>query len=259
MPMRSGSSLVTKAYLGATQVKKAYRGASLVADYSGTPARAFIRDAAVSYQSVGGTATTETVTRPTNYQVGDLLLLVVISDEGTAATHTPPTGFTHPTGTAEAVGGTGRAVVSISQKVAAAGEPTSYTLAAFDTTGDGIAVMYAIGNVGAAADTRVNAASSVTSATLLTSPTVTPVTAKGLNLRGVAQDSGGGVVWTPGAAPSGYTLLRSDTHSLGYIWAATYLRDYDSTAATGTQDFTFTNAPSNNRVGVGWNVVIPSA
>lgn len=261
MPLFRGSSPVTKVYRGSSLVQKIYRGSTLVADFGAPPAptRAFIRDVAVSQHPAGGSATAKTFNRPANVVAGDLLLLFALSDEDAIASFTPPTGFTHPTGTAEALSGTNRAIVSISQKVATGSEPSTYTHGAFGITGDGMSIIYAIGNVGAATDTRVMAASSATSATSLISPTVTPVAAKNLLIRGISQDGGAtGTVWTPGAAPTDYSLLRSDHGPSGWLWSGMWVRDYDSVAATGTQAFTMSSVPSQNRVGVGFSVAIPS-
>lgn len=261
MALRLGADTPAKAYVDGAAVSKLYLGSSLVADYSAAPARAFIRDQAVSYHSSAtANASQEVVNRPANVVAGDLLLLLTFADLGAITAYTPPTGFAAPTGTAEAVAASGLVMLSVAQKVATSSEPSSYTLQAYATTANGFSVLYAIGNVGAATDVRVNIANSASSSTQHTSPTVTPVTAKGLNLRGIAMDKTTGAgSWTPGTAPAGYTLERSDTDPAGFTWAAAWRRDYDSVTATGTQVFPFTNNPVGAGQGLGWNIIIPSA
>lgn len=259
MALNLGVDAATAAFVGSDSVSKLYLGSDLVADYSATPSRAFIRDVGIAYH-LSTANTNEVANRPANVVAGDLLLLITVADFGAITAFTPPTGFAHPTGTAELVGGSNLVMVSISQKVATGSEPTTYQHGAYSTGADGISLMYAIGNVGAAASTRVTVATSASSTTTLTSPTVTPVTTKNLNLRGTARDfGGGGGTFTPGSTPAGYTLVRSDQDPGKYTWVTTYSRDYDSTTATGTQAFPFTVSPATAAAGLGWNVVVASA
>jgi hypothetical protein len=223
------------------------------------PTRAFIRDVAVTVHNVGGSATAKTFNRPANVVAGDLLLVIASTDEDPVTAFSPAPGFAHPTGTAEVSAVGGGASVSISQKVATASEPTTYTHGTFGTTGDGFTIVYAIGNAAAASNTRIAAASSAASSVSITTPTLTPAAAKNLLIRGVAQDSpSGGVAWTPGTPPAGYELLRSQTHPGGWVWLGLWTQDYDTTTATGTRAFTFTNSPVTGRAGAGFTLAIAS-
>src|SRR5690606_6059456 len=177
--------------------------------------------------------TSYTIDRPAGVQEGDILVLAQFQDVGEPADIGDPDGWTLLAAQASDADFT-RGKLFIKQ--ASSSEPATYTLThglAGLPGAAGVAILICIENAELPA---VWAASTAGSGASISTPSVTPSSANGIEVRFAAADGGGtGQTITP---PSGYTEPPgADLNEVGFVHLAAAYKQLSSPSATGVLDF----------------------
>jgi hypothetical protein len=183
-----------------------------------------------------------TIARPPGTTEGDTLVLAFFKDEGNASTIVTPSGYTS---IAEQNSGTtytrGKAFI----KAAGGSEPTTYTLDRGTGGSSSAAILICLEGTALPA---VVASVSAGTGNNITTPSVTPSSANGIELRFAAADGDGSArTITP---PAGYTEpTGADVNESGFTHLEAAYKVLSSSAATGTQTHVASGAITS-RVGI---------
>ncbi|MEV4837797.1 hypothetical protein AB0K05_24965 [Nonomuraea sp. NPDC049486] len=191
---------------------------------------------------------TYTINRPPGTTEGDILVLAHATDSGAVTTLTAPSGFSVELSQASAQTYTrGRVFL----KAAGASEPATYTLT--KTASDAAAAILIC--ISGAELPAVSAASSSGSGSNVSTPSVTPSTASGIEVRFAAGD--GNETGRTFTAPATYTEPSgADINIGGYTHLTAAYKVLSSAAATGALNFTASGTMVSY---VGFTIFLPSA
>lgn len=219
-----------------------------------TPVDAFV--ASKTVLQLGNAASPKAVAKPSDVQAGDLLLMIVSVDWGTATNLTPSTGFTQLT---EVDLGTDRLKYNVAYKVAGSSEPATYNVGVTSAT-DARVDLLAIRNANTSGTIAVQSTKVLdsTAKTSVDAPSVTPSSSRGLLISTAAASKSSvaeySYSFTP---PTGMTEI-SDAATGNWVGMATATQTYNSSSATGVKTFGLTTSASRvEKIGI--NLVVPSA